>query len=152
MTEQITLVCLWDSPRMKSCTATPNINCSTGTAIPTATALGGAGRGPRCTQAAASSQPHQAPAGELSLKRCFGASQNKPGVCLPPKEVNLGCFSSLQNPSVNRSGREAAASAPACLHDAQLLTNLAVSEFPLLKMEIIIPPHLRGLVNVYTAL
>lgn len=87
MTEQITLVCLWDSPRMKSCTTTPNINCSAGTAIPTATPLGSAGRGLGHTQAAASSQPHQAPVGELSLKRYFGALQNTLGVHLPPKEI-----------------------------------------------------------------
>lgn len=58
--------------------------------------------------------------------------------------------------SVSKTVAGAATPSPApsaaCLHDTKLLTNLALSEFPFFKTEIIIPPYLRGLVNVYTAL
>lgn len=151
-----------------------NSDCSAGTDIPTATTQQLLPPSPtkRCHRAepprsaASQKEPsvrlpprrdNRAAAGYSSLHVCKVQS------CVegqPPSSGGSAVFQVepssvlLQSPKSQRSlDRPRGCSLHSSLpHNAQLLTNLSVSEFPLFKMEIIIPPYLRGLVNVYTAL
>lgn len=95
----------------------------------------------------------------LSREKCLGAYLPSPNSSTVRfTKSHLRCFSSstFLSPKSRQTSHGTAASSPAppaaWLHDTKLPTNLALSEFPFFKMEIIIPPYLGGLVNVYTAL
>lgn len=186
MTEQITLMRLWDSPRMKSYTTMQSILGFVGAAIPRTTTQINMGRSrnrymrlqwlPQSTFKRFTSMlfsyfakyivclPQKGILMQWLITPIWEFSKHREclGKCVPSlngstmhfTKNHLRCFSSCFSVSKIVEGAATPAPAPsaACLHDTKLLTNLALSEFPFFKMEIIILPYLRGLVNVYTAL
>lgn len=192
MTEQITLVCLWDSPQMKSCTTMQNIKGFTGKGIPRTTARintwkRGATTQVHCiclldpgkplfesfsvmffryfakyTNCAPTSKSGNYAVANYNKPAHFLSRERHLGEYLPSlgafHKKHFRCFSSsaFLSPKswwISRGAAISSAALPAAwLHDTKLPTNLILSEFPLFKMEIIIPSYTRGLFNVYTPL
>lgn len=178
MTEQITLMRLWDSPRMKSYTTMQNIKGFAGTGIPRTTTQINMGRS-RNRHTRLHWLPLSPPlrGGTVCLPQNgilmqwpitpiweFSKHREVSGQVCPLSWMAAPCISQKTQTSevlqhlcfsasklVEGAATTAPAPSAACLHDTKLLTNLALSEFSFFKTEIIIPPYLRGLVNVYTA-